>query len=236
VRVVRRSTLIDSWVGFSRGSDGEARVTLTWIPKRPAAASPAGPQSVVVKATLPGGAALFEGRIGAARGAAAADSASSASFSAPVGRIEIDLSILDAGGKVIDTDARDVDVPPLGGPRAVLLAPHVIRTGSAREFRAMSVDPDAPPTPAREFRRTERLLIRAPAYGADGRAVPVAARMLNRMGQVLWEIAPMRETSRGVAQFDVSLAPLATGDYTIELTAPTPAGEAKEHVRIRVTG
>ena len=145
----------------------------------------------------------------------------------------IDVKILDSKGVVLDTDARDIDVPNLDAARPTILPPAVLRTASAREFRLVSEDPDAPPVPSREFRRTERLLLRVPAYDDAGAPARVSATLLNRWRQPMRALPAMDSSRReGVTQFDIPLAPLPPGEYTIRLTA----GSVTEHVTFRVRG
>jgi hypothetical protein len=95
------------------------------------------------------------------------------------------------------------------------------------------------PVASRTFSRTERLLVRVPAYGPGSSTPVVTARLLNRRS------IPMRELQAvdaplppGTVQFDLPLAGLAPDEYRVELAASNPTGskdEAKEMVPIRVT-
>ena len=108
----------------------------------------------------------------------------------------------------------------------------MLRARSAREFRDVSANPDAPPAASREFRRTDRLLVRVPLYDARGDA-RVTATLLNGWRQPMRALTAMPEAvADGVTQFDVPLAPLAPGEYVIRISG---AGVA-EHVTFRVTG
>jgi hypothetical protein len=72
---------------------------------------------------------------------------------------------------------------------------------------------------------------------APGSSTPrVTARLLNRSGQVVRDLAPLDETRGGVVQFDLPLAPLAPGDYFLLVTAIADAGAAEERVSLRITG
>ncbi len=144
----------------------------------------------------------------------------------------IDIKILDDRGVVLDTDARDLEVPTFAGSKPTILPPAVLRITTAREYRAALENPDAPPLPTREFRRTERLLLRVPAYEANGTPARVGATLLNRWRQPMRALTPMDEASRdGVTQFDLPLAPLAPGEYTVRFTT----GSAAEQVTFKVT-
>ena len=103
----------------------------------------------------------------------------------------------------------------------------------------MSQKVDAVPVASRTFSRTERLLVRVPAYGPGNSTPVVTARLLNRKS------IPMRELQvvdaplpPGTVQFDLPLASLAPDEYRVELSAANPTGprdEAKEMVPFRVT-
>lgn len=240
-RIIRRSPLIQTWLGLTVDAHGTHLMTFTWTPSdvrgRPAAALPK-PSVVALKATTKEGAVLFEGEIGAAgtraMGVVREDAAF---FEAGPGPVQLDLVIFASDGSQIDQAAQDVEVPDTKRADPLLLPPHVFSSSSAKEFRETSGNPDAAPTPVREFRRTERLLVRAPAFSSSGAAVTVTARVLNRSGQPLRDIKPMRRSGNDIAtQFDLPLSWLAPGEYTIELNATNAAGTAREIVRIRVTG
>jgi hypothetical protein len=238
LRVLRRSPLIQSWSGIVPTRPGYANVILTWepAPARAATAARGRPASLVVAASTPDGAVLFDGTVRAV-GEAADGQADHATFEAPIGPVRIDVKVLDAKGIVVDTDARDVVVrgPKPAGP--TIFPPAVLRTRSAREFRELSEDANAAPVPTREFRRTERLLIRVPALNAAGEAAPVAGFLLNRLRQPMRPLEPMAAGAlHAVTQFDLPLAPLAPGDYAIQLTVDGPAGGVSEFLTFKVGG
>ena len=85
----------------------------------------------------------------------------------------------------------DFDVPNVRGANPVILPPQLLSAGSAREFRDIEADANAAPLPGREFRRTERLLLRVPTFEPAGNAVQVSAKLINRVGTVLIDLAPM---------------------------------------------
>jgi VWFA-related protein len=233
-RALRRSPLIQAWFGVTKETGGQPRVTVTWEPA-PAAAGPPRPQPAmaVVTASTPAGAVLFDGSVAAVGNLPPSAGSNRAQFEAPAGRIFLDVKILDAKGVVLDFDARDIEVPNLQTSRATILPPAVLRAGSAREFRSVSEDPDAAPVPSREFRRTERLLLRVPAYEAGGSPARVSATLLNRWRQPIRALPAMDGSPReGITQFDIPLAALAPGEYSIRLSA----GSVTELVTFRVRG
>jgi VWFA-related protein len=234
MRALRRSPLIQAWAGVTKGTAGGTRVTLTWEPALPIAGTPVPkPAVLVITATTTSGAVLFDANVAAVGAPVPADVVNRAEFDAPAGRVLVDIKVLDTKGVVLDFDARDVEVPSLQTARATILPPAVLRAASAREFRAISEDPDAPPVPSRDFRRTDRLLLRVPAYEAGGAPAHVSATLLNRWRQPMRALLPMTGPAReGVTRFDLPLAALPPGEYTVRLAA----GTTTEHVTFRVRG
>lgn len=233
-RALRRSPLIQSWSGLMKAAEGQTRVTLTWqpAPARAGAALPA-PALLALTAKTQKGAVLFDGDVSAVGGPGREHATAQAAFLAPTGRVLIDIKILDDKGVVLDTDSRDLEVPNLVGSRPTILPPAVLRITTAREYRAALDDPEVPPLPTREFRRTERLLLRVPAYEANGAPARVGATLLNRWRQPMQALTPMNESpGEGVTQFDLPLAPLAPGEYTVRFSL----GSAAEQITFRVTG
>src|SRR6185503_19388309 len=107
-------------------------------------------------------------------------------------------------GSVLDTDYRALSVPNMQVTRPTFATPQLVRTRTARQFAEASRDPDAAPSAARSFSRTERLLVRVPAYAAGNTQPVVTARLLNRRGVTMRELRSVDTSSAGgVAQFDL---------------------------------
>jgi VWFA-related protein len=236
-RMLKRSSLVQVWSGVTNLSTTGATVAVTWQPSATGVAGLRSPAArVAITAKTADGKLLYQGMLGAVRsGAPAAADSDRAEFGAPIGRVQLDMTILDMAGLTLDTDSRDLEIPVLKNDVPVLLPPIVIATQSAREFRDSAASADAAPIPAREFRRTERLIIRVPAY-ATGGAMPVTARLLNRVGQTMKDLDVMPGDTGGVTQFDLNLAPLAPGDYFLQFTIQGPAGPVSQRVSFKVTG
>jgi hypothetical protein len=88
--------------------------------------------------------------------------------------------------------------------------------------------------PLSEFRRTERLVIRVPAY-ASGAPVRVTGRLLNRLAQPMRDLDLLPDAA-GVTQFDLPLAPLAPGDYYLQFSVPGPGSPVDQRIGFRITG
>jgi len=234
-RALRRSPIIDAWVGIARDAEGSARMVVTWEPRARGISAPA---VVAVQARTAAGKILFDGRL-ARVGSESVVPSDSARFDVPAGRVEVDMSIYDAEGKSVDTDARDVDVPDLKSAKRgpVLLAPEVVRARTLRDFRSATANPDAAPSSVRTFARGDRLLIRVPAFDGSGTAVQVSAKVLNEWGQPMRDIDALDATPRdGTSQFALPLSWLVPGDYLIEVLGTNANGAVRQRVAFKVTG
>jgi VWFA-related protein len=242
LRVLRRSPLIQSWSGITPAENGGAVVMVSWSPSASwaptvtAATQKPRASTIVITASTQDGTVLFDGPVGPTDDPVSPGVPNHASFDAPVGQVRVDMKILDVKGVVIDTDTRDLTVPRRQASGPTIYAPAVLRARSAREFRELSGDPNAAPVPTRDFRRTDRLLIRVPALDASGSPVAVSATLLNRWRQPMRSIDPMSQASDSITQFDLPLAGLAPGEYTLRLSVAGPGGTVSEHVTFRVQG
>ncbi len=235
-RLQHRSPYIDVWSGVTRFVEADGQVVVTWEPGRLSGVVAARAARVSLVASQPNGTVLFKGELTPVRTAPLSGSnvTNRAAFSAPPGRVYLDMTIYGSRGEKLDIDARDLDVPA-AGPTPQLLTPVIVATRSALEFREAVANADAPPDPGRDFSRTTRLLIRVPLSG--GTDARVSARFLNRAGQTLRAMDAMPGSASGVSQFDLPLAPYAPGDYVLLLTATTGAkSSVEQRVPLRVTG
>ncbi|MEO7275461.1 MAG: VWA domain-containing protein, partial [Vicinamibacterales bacterium] len=190
VRALKRSRLIETWYGFERGADGTMALMFTWEPTAIGNGLRSRPQVVELKVSTTQGTSLFEREVTASSGPND-DTTDRALVPVPAGRLQIDLRIRGADGVVIDTGAQDVEVPITRGSGPVLLQPQIVRARTVREFRALSADPTAAPTPVRVFSRSERLLVRVPAYNPDGAAVTASVSVSNVKGATIRTLTPL---------------------------------------------
>ena len=245
-----RERLIRTWVGTERGENGRTRVTFLWepAPRLPGNTARGSEQPARVALTAAGvdGTPYYRGRIPDGRSAslaapAAAGSvpatASRATFDVAPGRLQLRLSVEGPGSEVLDSEVREIVVPDLTSAATSLGTPEVFRARTVRELQQLKADPRAVPTAGREFGRTERLLIRFAVYGAGNQTPTLAAKLLNRVGQPMSDLAIAGSDGRSAApQIEVPLAGLAPGEYVIEINASGEGAPAKELVGFRVTG
>jgi hypothetical protein len=145
------------------------------------------------------------------------------------------MSVTGAASQVLDSETRELTVPDLTSPQTTIGTPEVLRARTPREFQQMKADAAAVPIAAREFSRTDRLIVRVPTYGPGGTAPTLSVHLLNRAGSPMSELSASPAPTAGLQQVDLALAALAPGEYVIEIKATGEGGEAKELVGFRVS-
>ena len=224
----RGRRFVRTWIGAERGENGKTRMTFLWepVPAIPGLAGPAEhPASVSLTAAGSNGASYFRGRV--------PSSASRVAFDAQPGTVQLRLSVEDANAAVLDTETQTISVPDLTTPQTAFGTPAVFRARTVRELQQISADAAALPTAAREFSRTERLLVRVSAYGPGASVPTVTARLLNRAGESMTDLAVVSAPGTP-ASIEVPLVGLAVGEYLVEITAAGDAGGVSELVGFRV--
>lgn len=219
-----RGRLVRTWVGTSRGTDGKTRVTFVWeaLPPTPGVKRET-PTSVSLIAASTDGETYFRGEVpdpvtAAAAVAATTRPGATTTFEVPPGRLQLRMSINGAGGS-IDSDDREVFVPDLTGAELGIGTPRVYIARTPREFQAISRDEGAVPTASREFRRTDRMVVRAETFAPGAAATTLTSRLLNKQGQKMADV-PVTQPAVGPSSLiDLPLAALAPGEYLLELVA-----------------
>ena len=236
----RTSPLIRPWFGMAGAAHGATRVSFVWEPTPPVAGERRkglAPSRVVLSVTKMDGTPVFEGVVlPSGRGASmpVAGQPTRASFDAPAGRLLVQMRIEDVASSVIDRDVRDLVVREFSGPVAIGSA-EVLRARNAREAKALAADPDATPVASRQFSRNELLILRALVSSLSG-SPTVTARLMSAMGSTMRALSVTATPSRpSEFQTEVSLAGLAAGAYSVEVTATGDGGDARETVAFRVT-
>jgi VWFA-related protein len=236
--------VIRTWVGMSRGENGKTRITFVWepaprVPGSRAAAEADSPSRVTLVALAPDGAPYFRGAVpdgaGAANRAGAASGGARVTFEANPGPLQLRVSVEGLSTRQLDAETRELAVPDLGVSQTSLGTPAVLRGRTLPEFQQIKADSQAVPIVAREFSRSDRLLVRIPAYGPGGTVPTLGVRLLNKAGQAMRELAAASSGAPGVQQIEVPLAGLAPGDYLIEIRAPGDGGDATEIIGFRIT-
>jgi VWFA-related protein len=223
-----------TWVGTSRGEGGKTKVTFVWEPIAPAAgARREEARSVSLVAASPEGDLYFKGRVpdeptvpaGSADGGAPPvggppRAGAVVSFEVPPGKLQLRMAIADASNGTLDTDDREVIVPDLTKPELAISTPRLHVARSAREYQQLTKDPSVAPAASREFRRTDRIVLRFEAVGPGDVGATVSSRLLNRQGQRMSDLPVTKPASSGDPfVVDLPLSSLAPGEYLVELAA-----------------
>jgi hypothetical protein len=223
-----RRSLIRSWVGMSPGADGKTKVTFVWEPT-PLAPGVRGETaaSVSLVAAAPNGDLYFRKKVPGDAAPARAE------FDVPEGPLELDIAMESATGEVLDRETQKLTVPGLG-LGLTMSTPQVYRARTLREWQTFAADANPVPTPIREFRRTDHLLLRVGTQNHGGIPV-VTARLLNRDGVPMNDLATAPGTGPGVTNVDAPLANLPTGEFLIEINATDGDAKTFSLVAIRIT-
>jgi VWFA-related protein len=221
----QRRNLIRSWIGMSPGSDGKTKISFVWNPV-PVVPGVRGRETAARVSLLAGGAnsdlyyrgkALAPGRV---------------EFEVPPGPVDLEIAVEDASAEVLDRETRKIVVPSLG-LGLTFSTPEIFRGRTLPEWQSLAADPKAVPVIEREFRRTDRLLVRVGVQSAGGTPM-LSARMLNRDGGQMSTLPVTPAPFGGVNHIDVPLSALPPGDFLIEVTAKDGPEQASTLVAFRV--
>ncbi len=225
VTTQQRRNLARTWIGMSPGTNGKTKISFVWSP------TPGAPgvrrDTPAQISLMAGGAnsdlyfrkkAMTPGRV---------------EFEVPPGPVDLEIAVEDAAGEVLDRETRKIVVPSLG-LGLTLSTPQVFRGRTLPEWQKLTTDEAAIPVIERDFRRTDRLLVRVGAQSAAGTPV-LTARMLNREGGEMSTLPVTPAGFGGLSHLDVPLAALPAGDFLIEVIAKDGAEQASTLVAIRVT-
>jgi VWFA-related protein len=231
----RGERFVRTWLGIEPGEGGRARVRLVWEPM------PAVPgerreavSGVSVLAFGAGGDELFQADVPEDAAGSGRAGPRQAVFDAPPGRVDVRLTVRGDGGGTLDEDSSVIEVPDLGVPDVRLSTPRVYRARTAREVQTIAADGAAVPVAAREFSRSERLLIRFDAIGAGGQPIEPSAALLNRNGQTIVELPVVPAGAGGTHQLDLGLSGVPAGEYLVQITVEAAGETATELVAIRI--
>ncbi|MBP6715451.1 MAG: VWA domain-containing protein [Acidobacteria bacterium] len=209
---------VRTWVGFDRAEDGRSMVTLVWETAPNVAAADA-PEQLSVVANFVTGDLLFRGKV--ARDPQALKPSGRVSFPSKPGAMRLRLTAESASGQLIDSEERELVVPDYTKVGPTATPPLVFRAQNARELQQIRQSTSALPTTARDFARTEQLLIRFKTYGPGGTPPAVTMRLLNAVGDTMSTFPPPERKADGSYDVPFSLGGLVTGSYLIEIEVAT---------------
>lgn len=211
------------WIGLSPASADACEVNIAWTP-RPGIEGRAAAASVLVTA-MNGSERLFDGLLKGGHG----------SFNAPAGTVQLDFTIRDSAGEMIDREQRTVTVPDLGKTTLALTTPVVSRARSASEVRSLLSVPEPIAFAGREFSRSDRLLLRVAPYGTASTDAEITAQLVGPRGATLAELPIHAEGEGGGFRLDLPLSSLATGEFLIAIAARTAGERVEALVPLRIS-
>ncbi len=195
--------------GFAPGVNGAVRLTAMW---RSVAGFKDRPERLRIEARSEGGPSL-----GMAEGALGPDGTGNVQLEVPSGALLVRFSVATAGGEVIDRWEASLTAPDLSGATLAVATPVFVRARTIAAFQALRRGDAGPPSPDREFRTTDMVVVRAAVAEAAGETSAVLAEVLTRQGKVL---AALPTTFvGGLHQVDLPLRSLALGEYVLRFTA-----------------
>ena len=156
-------------------------------------------------------------------------------FDANPGPMQVSIAVESTSGEILDRDMREIPVPDYTTTGLAISTPAIVRARTALEWRRMSAAANPPPTATREFRRTDRLLIRFEVYAPGAAPAAVQARLLNRGGDAIVDVPVQPVGGANIRQVDLALANLAPGEYLVEIQATLEDQTASELLAFRLT-
>jgi len=227
---------VRTWIGTAPGEQGMTKVTFLW---EPVAAAPGvkreEPRQVTLSAASAAGEEFFNGLVG---NVAENPRGSAVSFDVKPGRLRLRVAVEGDSPVALDNEDREVAIPDLTSSDLRIATPHVFVARNGREYQALKAETAPLPTALREFRRTDRLLVRFNAFGKSEAPPVLTARLLNRQGQKMSDL-PVGPPPSGdeSSQVDLPLSSMPVGEYLLEISAAAPGQRpATELVAFRVTG
>ena len=208
------------WIGTTP-RDGEAEVTIAWIPRGPLRDRTAA--AVEVEATH-GSTTIHSGAV-EERGV---------TFTAPPGALRLALTVRDGAGEVIDREERTVAVPEPEHATLALSTPTVFRARNPVELRAFANGTMPPVHVGRDFERHERLRVRVMLYGTESEGATLTARLLGPRGAALSALPVQPAGVPGMYQVDLVAASISRGEFVIALRAEKGTERAEAMVAFRV--
>jgi hypothetical protein len=193
-------------------------VTLVWE-VAPNTAPGEAPEQVSIVANFVTGDLLFRGKV--ARDPNALVASGRTSFTSKPGAVRLRLSAETASGGLIDSEEREFVVPDYTKVGPTVTPPEIYRAQNARELQQLRQSTTALPTSARDFARTEQLLVRFHAYGPGGTPPTISVRLLNSLGDPMSTLATPERKADGAYDLPFSLGALVTGTYMLEIEAST---------------
>jgi VWFA-related protein len=226
--------LVTTWTGIETEPGGRATVVVAWTPatRRGVEAQAVGAVRIVARDGAEQ--VIADERVAAdRRPGTGGEPVGAFTFTAGAGVVTLAVTVEGTDGAALDRWTERLTVPDAAVGARVVGTPRLYLARSASEWRVLRAGlAGASPTPKREFRRTDRVLVAAKDQEADRNPTDaLTAILLNTSGARLVSLAFLEDPGTA-KQLELPLASLAPGDYVVRLGAET--GGAQQHVAFRV--
>ncbi len=232
---VEARRLVTLWTGIETEPGGPATIAVAWTPATRRGGDAQALGAVHVVARDAGERVIADERVAAdRRPGTGGELVGGFTFTAGAGVVTLAVTVEGTDGAALDRWRERLTVPESGVGASSVGTPRVYLARSASEWRVLRTDlAGASPTPKREFRRTDRVLVAArDQHAGRNPSEALTAVLLNRSGARLVSLAFL-EGQGTVKQLELPLASLAPGDYVVRLGADT-GGAQQQHVAFRV--
>jgi VWFA-related protein len=192
--------------GFGPAEGGRVRLVTTW---RPVTGVRDRPERLRVEVREAPDAPAQQ-----AEGALGPDGTGAVMLDVAPGDALVRFSALAPSGEVLDRWEQPLSVPDFAGAGLAVGSPMFLRARATAAFQALRRGEGGAPTPDREFRQSDLIVVRAPVTGGDA---TVAAEVLTREGKTLATLPA--SAVNGQFQVDLPVRSLALGEYVLRFTA-----------------
>ncbi|MGE0813555.1 MAG: VWA domain-containing protein [Vicinamibacterales bacterium] len=203
--------------GFSPGAAGHVRLTATW---RPVDGFKDPPTRLRLEVHDDQGT-----RIGTAEDALGDTGTGVVSLELPPGDVVVRFSATGESGDVVDRWEAPLTVPDLAGAAVALATPQFVRALTTAAYQGLRRGGPGPPSPDREFRTTDLVVVRTAVTGEASDAASVTAEVLTREGKVLASLPSAAVAGR--RQVELPVRALALGEYVLRFTATSGTESAE---------
>jgi len=186
------------WIGTERGEHGQTKLTFVWepVPNRSGDASrmSESPSRVTLSTTGATANPYFRGPVPASTlsprplpPGSGAPTGGAVSFDVQPGLLLLKMTVEGSAAEILDAETLEFKIPDFMTPQVSLSTPKVFRVRTPGKLLQIKGDPQAVPSAAREFSRSDRLLMRVAGYGPGDVPPTLTARLLDRTGQSISE-------------------------------------------------
>lgn len=230
------SRAVSLWSGFAKGSNGRTRMSFAWEENRePGAGSREAaamkPARLEIQPIDDAGKDSMPAKV---IGGAPGTPPLLADFEFAAGRQRLRFTSLSAAGDIVDRWIVNQAVPDLSSESLVLATPKVLRARNMIELRAIEANPLAPPTAAKSFSATDRVLIEVACQPVGGAPAQLVIDLLNQQGDLLRTLdAPALVEGR--TRIPLPVGSLANSTYVLRIAAKAGEQTAEQWIAFRVT-